>query len=319
MNTEIGIKLEKAIDFLNEGALVAIPTETVYGLAGNAFSKESILQIFEVKNRPHFDPLIVHTHSIDGLLPLVTHIPEKAKLLLKAFAPGPLTLLLPKSDLISDLVTAGSPLVAVRIPGHALTLELLKNLAFPLAAPSANPFGYISPTTAEHVKAQLGGKIPYILDGGNAMVGVESTIVGFEGEETVIYRMGGTPIEAIIELIGPVRFQTSSSNPQAPGQLKSHYAPKKPFLVGDIKELIQNYAPHEIAVLSFNSFFDSIPQSQQIQLAPDGKLSSAAFNLFDAMRKLDGLSVKCILSEFVPNIGLGAAINDRLLRASVKS
>ncbi len=167
----IGKDLERAARLLREGALVAIPTETVYGLAGNAFSETAVAEIFAVKQRPAFDPLIVHAGSLDRLQALAADFPPEARRLAEAFMPGPLTLLLPKADVISDLVTAGSPLVALRIPKHPMALDLLSLLEFPLAAPSANPFGYISPTTAQHVDQQLGSKIPYILDGGPCQVG----------------------------------------------------------------------------------------------------------------------------------------------------
>nr|WP_310590383.1 L-threonylcarbamoyladenylate synthase [Dyadobacter sp. NIV53] len=222
--------VQLAKQFLLKGQLVAIPTETVYGLAGNALDEKSVLSIFEVKNRPSFDPLIIHTDSLDKLKNYVTDLPASARNLAIAFWPGPLTLLLPKKSIIPDLVTSGLDHVAVRIPNHPLTLELLRQLEFPLAAPSANPFGYISPTKSEHVNAQLGEKIPYILDGGECGVGIESTIVGFVNDIPTVYRLGGLAIDEIENIVGKVNvLPHSSSNPQAPGMLKSHYAPRKPF------------------------------------------------------------------------------------------
>lgn len=312
MKTEIGCDVTKAKELLEEGKLVAIPTETVYGLAGNALDQKAVLEIFEVKNRPHFDPLIVHTHSLEGIAACVKEIPERALLLLWHFSPGPLTLLLPKKETLSDLVTANSPLVAVRIPSHPLVLQLLKTLPFPLAAPSANPFGYISPTTAQHVFAQLQGKIPYILDGKAAEIGLESTIIGFHDNKTILYRLGGIPVEAIEALIGKVHIQPSTA---APGHLQNHYAPRKPLLLG-IKENRDRFERNQVALLSFNSFFEKYPY--QAQLAPDGKMRTAAASLFHTMRLLDELPIQAILADFVPEEGLGLAINDRLFRASFK-
>jgi L-threonylcarbamoyladenylate synthase len=225
-----GTELNVAKEFLIKGELVAIPTETVYGLAGNALNEKAVLSIFEVKNRPAFDPLIIHTDSIDKVKEYVSVFPEKAQRLAEQFWPGPLTLLLPKKQIIPDLVTSGLDTVAVRIPKHPQLLELLAELSFPLAAPSANPFGYISPTNAEHVNQQLGDKIPYILDGGECEVGIESTIIGFEADDTVVYRLGGLAVEDIEKLVGPVMLMPhSTSDPKAPGMLKSHYAPRKPL------------------------------------------------------------------------------------------
>ena len=187
----IGTALSTAIELLRRDEVVAIPTETVYGLAGNALYPKAIASIFEIKNRPRFDPLIVHASSVERLSQYANAFPEAARRLADQFMPGPLTLLLDKAAIIPDLVTAGSPRVALRVPNHPLTLSLLQQLDFPLAAPSANPFGYISPTTAQHVADQLGSQIPYILDGGPCQVGVESTIVGFEDGQAVVYRKGG--------------------------------------------------------------------------------------------------------------------------------
>lgn len=311
--------IAKAKTLLLQNELVAIPTETVYGLAGNALEATAISKIFEVKNRPSFDPLIVHTDSLEKVSSFVTEIPDTALKLAKAFWPGPLTLLLPRSEAIPDLVTSGLDRVAVRIPNHSLTLSLLKTLPFPLAAPSANPFGYISPTQVKHVNDQLGDRIPYILDGGACTVGIESTIIGFEGEEAVIYRKGGMSIEAIEKVIGKVKVQQhSSSNPKAPGMLKSHYAPKKPFVLGNIDALIKEYTNDKVGVLSFKKHFPEISADRQITLSPKADLAEAAQNLFAAMRLLDQMEVEIILAEPMPQEGLGRAINDRLERAAAQ-
>ena len=317
----IGTDIALAQVFLESGQLVGIPTETVYGLAGNALNAESVALIFETKNRPSFDPLILHTFALERVEEFVSDFPEKLKLLAKKFWPGPLTLLLPRKPIVPDLVTSGLDRVAVRVPDHPLTLTLLKQLDFPLAAPSANPFGYISPTQAKHVEAQLGEKIPYILDGGSCEVGLESTIVGMEGEELVVYRLGGLEISAIENLVGPVKVKDhSSSNPAAPGQLDSHYAPRKPFILGDLNTLIaEKHAEGvDFAVLSFSDVFTTIAKEKQSTLSLSRDIHEAAKNLFSAMRKLDEGNSVVILAELLPEDGLGRAINDRLRRASAK-
>lgn len=314
----IGKDLEIAKQLLENGEVVAIPTETVYGLAGNALNPISVTKIFQIKERPRFDPLIVHTHSVEAMRPFLKEVPPRAEQLFEAFSPGALTILLPRSQRIPDLVTAGLERVAVRIPNHPLTLELLRQLDFPLAAPSANPFGYISPTSAEHVAAQLGKRIPYILDGGPAVVGIESTIVGFEEEKTVIYRKGGIPVEAIEAMIGPVDVrQTSSSSPAAPGMLRSHYAPTVPLELGDLEALQAARQGVQLGVLSFQRFVPGIPEAHQRVLSPAGDLAEAARGLFAAMRELDALPIELIIAELLPEEGLGRAINDRLRRAAM--
>lgn len=318
---EIGKDIEKAKHLLQEGELVAIPTETVYGLAGNALNPEAVALIFETKNRPAFDPLILHTSSLERVGDFVSSFPEKLKLLAENFWPGPLTLLLLRKSNVPDLVTSGLDRVAVRVPKHPLTLALLESLDFPLAAPSANPFGYISPTKPEHVEAQLGAKISYILNGGACEVGLESTIVGLEEDEVVVYRLGGLEISAIEMLVGSVKIKDhSSSNPAAPGQLDSHYAPRKPFVLGDLKVLVKEHLEKktDFAVMSFGEFFPEISSERQIALSSERNLHEAAKNLFSAMRKLDEGNSTLILAEFLPDEGLGRAINDRLRRAAVK-
>lgn len=314
---QIGRDIRAAKAHLEAGEVVGIPTETVYGLAGNAFNPDAVLTIFRVKNRPSFDPLIVHTDALAKIEPFVTDIPEPARRLADAFWPGPLTLLLPKRNPIPDLVTSGLPTVGVRIPNHPLTLDLLRSLDFPLAAPSANPFGYISPTTAGHVADQLGGQVPYILDGGPSDVGLESTIVGFDGAIPTVFRLGGMALEQIERIIGPVSVRThSSSNPQAPGMLSSHYAPRKPLFLLAPGERPQ---PGErVGALSFREPFGGIPADQQRVLSPTGDLAEAAKNLFAYLRSLDAMDIDRIYAEPLPSQGLGPAMNDRLRRASTR-
>lgn len=315
----IGADIQKAALLLRSEALVAIPTETVYGLAGNALSEKAVAEIFRVKNRPVFDPLIVHTDHFQKAKQFLKEVPDWANELAAHFMPGPLTLLLPKNGRISDLVTAGSDLVAIRVPNHPLTLQLLALLKFPLAAPSANPFGYISPTTAQHVADQLGEKIPYILDGGPCRVGVESTIVGFVEGKITVFRKGGVAIEELEKVVGAVAVQAhSSSNPLAPGMLKSHYAPRTPVVVGNLEELMKQHAAQLFGVISFSAFFDELPVGRQVVLSPSGDFAEAARNLFSGMRYLDGLGLDVILAELLPEKDLGRAINDRLRRASAE-
>lgn len=310
----IGKDINKAKELLEQGELVAIPTETVYGLAGNALDKNAVVRIFTVKERPQFDPLIVHVPDILHAQKFAEDIPDAAVLLAEKFWPGPLTLLLKKKSIIPDLVTSGLDTVGIRCPDHPMTRALLKELSFPLAAPSANPFGYVSPTTPLHVDEQLGNKIQYILDGGPCKVGIESTIIGFENNLPVIYRTGGLSLEEIEKVIGKTDVQTySTSNPRAPGQLKSHYAPSKQVIVGEMKDLLQKYPAHCSALLTFQQSYNS---PHQYILSPSGSLEEAAKNLFAALRELDKKSVEVILAEWVPDEGLGRAINDRLRRAA---
>lgn len=315
----IGNDIEIAKDWLDQGQLVAIPTETVYGLAGNALDPDAVAKIFSVKDRPSFDPLILHTNSLGKVGDFTLGIPEPLGKLAERFWPGPLTLLLPKKTIVPDLVTSGLDTVAVRIPQHPLTLSLLESLDFPLAAPSANPFGYISPTTAAHVEAQLGDKIPYILDGGPSQVGLESTIVGLEGGAVTVYRLGGLELSAIEAMVGPVKLmEHSSSNPKSPGMLKSHYAPKTSFILGDLEKLLPIYRSRGIpfGILSFSKNFPDVAASLQRMLSASGDMNEAAKNLFAHMRALDSVDVSVILAEPLPDEGLGKAINDRLKRAA---
>ncbi len=317
----IGKDIGKAKELLETGQLIGFPTETVYGLAGNALNTDAVIKIYETKNRPNFDPLIVHTSSIDQISQYTSPIDGELQTLAERFWPGPLTLLLKKKPVISDHVTSGLDTVAVRVPAHPLALDLLKSLDFPLAAPSANPFGYISPTQAIHVQDQLGEKIPYILDGGDCSVGLESTIVGIEEGQVIIYRLGGTEISAIEEIVGKVLIlPQSSSNPKSPGMLKSHYAPRKPFLLGDIEALAEKYIASgtKFAVLSFDRDYSALNPYTSFILSKTGNFAEAAKNLFSAMRLLDHSDVSVILAEELPEEHFGKAINDRLRRAAAK-
>jgi L-threonylcarbamoyladenylate synthase len=316
MDAIIGNDVARAAGLLKAGELVAIPTETVYGLAANAYDADAVLKIFTAKERPAFDPLIVHIGEYDELVNVVADRPASAHALMEAFWPGPLTLVLPKNERIPDLVTSGLRTVAVRMPAHPVTLDLLRSLPFPLAAPSANPFGYVSPTSARHVADQLGHRIPYILDGGPCSVGVESTILGWD--ETTgrwsIFRHGGLPKEEIEQVVGELGTAPRTALPVAPGMLDSHYAPRKPLYTGDVPALMERFTDRRIGVISFSN---DHPGADCKVLSAKGDLLEAARELFSALRELDAGDSEVILAEVFPGHGIGRAINDRLARASV--
>lgn len=310
--------ISKAVKLLTADKLVAIPTETVYGLAGNIYSEKAIKSIFETKKRPFFNPLIVHIPSIDALNTIVSHIPEKAKQLSEAFWPGSMTLVLKKQPSIPDLITAGKDTVAVRVPNHPVTLELLNQLPFPLAAPSANPFGSISPTKAEHVTRYFENDIDMVLDGGPCNSGIESTIIGFENEEPVIYRLGALALEDIEAVVGKVIIKNKKEiSPDAPGMLDRHYAPAtQTFLTDTISEEIKKHQGKRIGLLVFKSDFQGDTITTQIILSQKGDMAEAASKLYGAMHELDHQNLDVIIAERFPDLGLGKSINDRLQRAT---
>ena len=324
MNTAIGTDILTATDFLKAGELVAIPTETVYGLAANALNEDAVLKIYAAKNRPQFNPLIIHVASFEQAKQYIKDISVEAEQLAAAFWPGPLTMLFNKQQNVPDLVTAGSKRVAVRVPNHPLSIQLLSQLNFPVAAPSANPSGYVSPTTAQHVYEGLHNKIPYILDGGACGVGVESTIVGWnENNELELYRLGGVAVEAIEKVIGKKikHHQKISDNPNTPGQLKSHYATNTPLYLGNINELMPEFAGKKIILINFQQYQPALAKEQQFLLTENGSNEEAAKNLFRVLREADQQQADVILAERLPDEGLGRAVNDRLERAqhSMKS
>ncbi len=306
-----------AIHTLNEGKVVAIPTETVYGLAANIFDESAVKKIFEIKNRPNNNPLIVHLKSAEQLKEVAKDIPPLAAQLASHFWPGALTLVLKKQDCISNWVTSNKNTVAIRVPNHPLTLELLRNLDFPLAAPSANPFGSISPTNALHVYDYFQNDIDVILDGGNCKNGIESTIIGFEEEQPILYRYGAIPIEEIAKIIGPIKVHTKdNSAPSAPGMFTKHYAPKtKSFLVEDIEKELESIQFKKIGVLQFQNKLESPRPFVQYILSPTGDFKEASKNLYSYLHELDALGLDVLLIEKLPNIHLGKSINDRLTRA----
>lgn len=317
METILNSNVDEAIKWLNSNELVAIPTETVYGLAGNALKEEAVLKIFKAKSRPYFNPLILHVDRWESVMHYTRFIPEAANLLAKEFCPGPITFLLPKSNLVPDLVTAGHDKVAIRIPAHPLTLQLLRKLSYPLAAPSANRFGYVSPTNAGHVLDGLRGLIPYILDGGPCLVGLESTIVDFEEEDVIVRRNGGISMERIEAIIGKkVMVKTEDAeHPVAPGMLKSHYATNTPLYAGDLEKLFPQFQEKEIALIEFGTKISGDFKCR-FNLSQAGDTDEAARNLFSTMRKADACGADVILCTTLPETGLGIAINDRLKRAS---
>ncbi|TDE53882.1 L-threonylcarbamoyladenylate synthase [Flavobacterium sp. GT3P67] len=318
--TLISNSIHNAITILNKEQVIGIPTETVYGLAGNIYSQKAIQSIFTIKQRPTFNPLIVHIKSIQDLSQIARDIPEKALELAAAFWPGPLTLVLKKQSSIPDLVTGGKDTVAVRVPNHPLTLALLEQLAYPLAAPSANPFGSISPTKAEHVAAYFHDTVPMVLDGGACERGIESTIIGFENGEPVVYRLGSLAIEDIVAIVGTVKMMTrDDTTPIAPGMLSRHYAPlTSTLLTANVFELLETFSMQKIGVLVFqNEIYNQKITAQEI-LSPTGDLTEAASQLYAALHRLDKLNLDLIIAERFPDDGLGKTINDRLQRATKK-
>lgn len=323
--------LKKAGEALAKGKLVAIPTETVYGLGADAFNAVAVARVFEAKARPSFDPLIVHIARIEDLEKIASSIPPQAQLLADRLWPGPLTMILPKRPEVPDIVTSGLPTVAVRFPNHPIARKIIEFSGTAIAAPSANPFGYISPTRAEHVARLLGEKIDYLVDGGACEVGVESTVIDMTQERPKILRPGGMPIERMTEIIGPVELPVNKYTAvSSPGQLDSHYAPSTQLFLfeygaldlGHAQHLIDGIAPSSIAAIVFD---DKRAQaaaragfSTVFTLSPNGNLPDAAANLFALLHELDNRKFSMLIAEKCPDEGLGRAINDRLYRASVK-
>lgn len=326
MTELIGTDIQHAAALLEDGGLVAFATETVYGLGAAATNPEAVAKVFAAKGRPTFDPLIVHVANVDQLPAIVAEIPASAQTLIDAFWPGPLTLLFQKREIIPDLVTAGLPTVAVRIPSHPQALELLAAFNLPIAAPSANRFGCISPTTASHVAEQLGNEVDYILDGGPCSVGLESTIVSCLGETPEVLRLGGLSLEQIESVVGNVTFRQSSSDPGgkanqesaqlAPGMLQRHYAPGKPMIVVDSLEEVELQPTDALLLPKPETFINEV--SQMETLSATGDLTECAINFFAGLRRLDAGDGARIVAVRFPEGGLGRALNDRLRRASAK-
>jgi L-threonylcarbamoyladenylate synthase len=314
--------IEEAIKELRSNNIIGLPTETVYGLAGNAYSEVAIEKIFALKQRPLYNPLIVHIKSAEYLPAVAVDIPQKAQLLADTFWPGPMTLVLRKKSRIPNIVTAGKDTVAVRVPSHKIALDLLRQIDFPLAAPSANPFGSISPTSALHVFNYFEDRLKVILDGGECQRGIESTIIGFDNDEPVIYRLGSLSLDLIENLLGPIKIKMHSVEnvPEAPGMLSRHYAPStETYLSDNIDELIEQHSNKRIGLLLFKNYKDGIVREQQQILSHRGDTQEAAKNLYAAMHHLDSLNLDVIIAERLPDIGFGRTLNDKLKRASKKA
>ncbi len=309
--------IRQAAEIIKKGGLVAFPTETVYGLGADAFKPLAVARIFEVKRRPYFDPLIVHVSDPADLEKLVTKIPSNARKLMERFWPGPLTVVLVKKEEVPDIVTSGLSTVAVRMPRHPMTLSLIERTGSPIVGPSANPFGYLSPTTAGHVREQLGDQIDFILDGGPCEVGVESTILSFSETRPKLLRPGGVPLEEIESIIGTVEVSSQEDGkPSAPGMLPRHYAPRTPILLDWENKDLDSYKHKKVGFLAFQEPQKGLKFQHIEILSKRGDVREAAANLFAAIRRLDELSLDLILAETIPEVGLGRAINDRLRRAS---
>jgi L-threonylcarbamoyladenylate synthase len=319
------LDMERAARALAAGLLVAFPTETVYGLGADAFNPSALARIFEAKNRPHFDPLIIHIAEKDAVFRIIDEAAlnkkncEHLAILSERLWPGPLTLVLPKRREVLDLATAGLASAAIRFPSHPAAQKLIRLSTGAVAAPSANPFGCLSPTRAEHVKTQLGDRVDYIIDGGKTEIGLESTVLYLAHDPPAILRPGGTSREAIEALIGPVALSLESftSSPISPGQLKSHYAPRTPFILCKKGEMeATTPAPGEGRLYFSQPDGDCGIFSERVRfLSKSDSLTEAAANLFDMLHELDSLGLSVIRAEEAPSSGLGEAINDRLRRA----
>ena len=312
-------QLQQAIQLLSDENVVCVPTETVYGLAASMHSEKAIEKIYAIKGRPRTNPLIVHIGRKEDLFLLCTEVPAPLQRLIDRFWPGPLTILVEKSVQVPDSITAGGSRVGIRMPNHPLTLELLQRLPFPLVAPSANPYNAISPTTAKHVEAYFGSAIPLILDGGPCQQGLESTVVGVENGQVVIYRQGMITAEQIEALVGPVIVKNEVGEKQvAPGMTAKHYAPNTPTILCEHPDIFAKEAAGK-AFLLFNKKYTTLPSEHQYLLSESGDLGEAAQRLYQCLHELDRKSYQQIICERFPEEGVGRAINDRLRRAGGSS
>jgi L-threonylcarbamoyladenylate synthase len=303
------------------GGLVAFPTETVYGLGADATNPIAVAKIFAAKQRPRFDPLIVHVGSVEDARQLVRSFPEPAFALAEQFWPGPLTMVLPRLPVVPDLVTAGLPGVGLRIPCHPVALELLRQSGKPLAAPSANPFSGISPTRAQHVADGLGDRVDMILDGGPCEVGLESTVVSFMTGIPTLLRPGGCQVEAIERVIGPLdrpdeNAAAEALPQQAPGMLSRHYAPATRLVLVEYDDMARPLEGQRCGVLTEATRAVAAGFSARRDLSATGDLVECAAGFFDALRQLDSAGLDAIFAHRFPDRGLGIALNDRLRRAA---
>ena len=318
MKTIIGTTIQEAIHLLKSGELVAIPTETVYGLAANGCNTAAVKKIYEAKNRPNSNPLILHFASIEKIHPYVLDFPQELLNLANKIWPGPLTILLKKSELVPNEITANQELVAVRVPNHPLLNAILSELDFPLAAPSANLYGMVSPTKAEHVMQDLNGKIPYILDGGSCENGLESTIIGLHEKKVVVYRLGSISLEDLTAELSytPELKNTNEKQVITSGMVEHHYAPKTPFFFFD--ETSIDYSEKNNGFIFFKDQYSIIEDSNKIILSKSGDLKEAAANLYDAIIEMDKREFTALFIERLPDFGLGKTMNDRLNRSTLK-
>jgi L-threonylcarbamoyladenylate synthase len=325
--------LRRAGKALADGLLVAIPTETVYGLGANAFDERAVARVFEAKARPNFDPLIVHIASLDTVDEVATVPSEKARVLMRSLWPGPLTLIMPKRPEIPGIVSAGLSTVAVRFPSNEIAQAVIRYSGVPVAAPSANPFGYLSPTTARHVADFLGDNVDFIVDGGPCPIGVESTVLDVTQDPPRVLRPGGMPIESIEALIGKVAIGAAAPakdgaqpSPQSPGQLKSHYAPHTPLYLLPEGRILDSDPRGRAVALVFSSEGERALRGSALSrrfaeirvLSPSGDFLEASAALFSILHVLDLEGMDEIWAERLPERGLGRAVNDRLYKASEK-
>ena len=316
MSKTITNSIDKAAALLVAGEVVAIPTETVYGLAGNLFNPSAVEKIYTLKNRPRNNPLIVHVKDMEAALPLITEFPKPLQQLAEKYWPGPLTVLLKKSKLVPDSITAGSDFVAIRVPAHPLTKQLLEQIPFPLVAPSANPFTRISPTKAEHVEHYFGDSIPCILDGGSCSVGLESTIIGMNNDTPLLYREGVLGKLLLESLIGPIeKFNPQKNTILTPGQWPRHYAPLTKTILCK-REEIMLHVKDNTGIIVYKEPLLSVNTNQQHILSETGSLVEAAKNLYQILHHVDKQKYETIICEMLPQEELGNTINDRLKRAS---
>jgi L-threonylcarbamoyladenylate synthase len=308
--------VSRAVRLLEQGEIVAFPTETVYGLGADAFNAVAVARIFELKKRPHFDPLIVHVSRKEWVTTLVSDMPRRARLLMDRFWPGPLTIILPKSGRIPDIVTAGLATVGLRMPSHPVALDLIERLGRPVAAPSANPFGYMSTTKADDVASLFDDRLPLILDGGPSSFGIESTIVSLPDERVVLHRYGSVSSEELSAAVGEVVETTRPDGKcAAPGELPYHYAPLTPLMIISGPEQIEN---ENSAFLSFMEPTRPVRSRHLLVLSQSGNLREAAANFFSYLIQIDRKGTGIIYAQKVPEKGLGKAIMERLRKAEQK-
>ena len=300
MITNIITNIDLAVEEITTGNIVALPSETVYGLGANALNENAVVKIFEAKDRPRFNPMIVHIYDVNEIDKFGENIPDEVYALAENFSPGPITFIVKKKNIIPDIVTSGNDSVGLRIPDHDMLREVIRLSEVPISAPSANKFGMLSPTSAVDVLKELDGKINYILDGGKCKIGIESTVISFLNNEIIILRHGFVTREDIEKVIGKIK-NNYSGKIISPGLLKSHYSPKTPFYLTENPEEIKNYNSDKIGLLNFSEFKNN---------------KEIAVNLFSELRKLDEMKFEMIIGKRVENENLGFAINDRLEKAS---